>query len=136
MKAEPVYPCCGHCEHDPGDPPHAGEPCCAGGCPGGVPIGAVVTLRNGREVPRALVTPVLLSLEALLGRHPVALFELAALARDPSHALFGNTGQVLAELGLTEDGKLHDAVRDIVLAAIDGEGFDLRLVSPCGGEGK
>ena len=97
---------------------------------------STVALRTGREVPDGLVQPVLLSLGLLAEHSPVALYELAMLARDPWHRLFGNTGQLLTELGLVDQaGKLHDATRDVVLATVEGDGLDMCLVSPYAAEG-
>lgn len=49
-------------------------------------------LRTGAEVPDGAVMPAVLTMELLAEKNPVALYELAELARDPSHELFGNTG--------------------------------------------
>jgi hypothetical protein len=88
-------------------------------------------LRTGTEVPDGLTAPTMLSLEKLWEENPVALYELVQLARDSSHVLFGGTGGVLRKLALIEpDGELHGVTRDIVLAATEGNGFDLCLRSP------
>ena len=91
----------------------------------------MTVLRTGAEVPEGLAPVVMISLELLMNGNPVALYELAQLARDPSHRLFGNTGEVLRSLNLVDaGGKVHDATRAVVLAATDGDGSDLRLRSP------
>ncbi len=95
------------------------------------PEPAIVTLRTGAEVPRPLVNVTLIALERLMDTYPVAVHEAVLVARDPAHVPFGNTGAALRELHLlSEDGTMHDATRDIILAATGGEDFDLRLVSP------
>ena len=91
----------------------------------------VITLRTGAEVPEPVITPVTLALHALEDSNPIALYEAACMARDRSYVPFGNTGAVLEGIGLLQrGGTMHDATRDVILAAIDGEDLDLRLVSP------
>ena len=90
-----------------------------------------VTLRTGEEVPTSLVNVLMLSLKTLAEQNPIALYELVEISRDPKHKLFGNTGGILRDLNLIEaDGKPHDMTRLIVLAAAEGEGLELKLVSP------
>lgn len=90
-----------------------------------------VTLKTGVELPEAIVATGMLSLEHLIHSNPIAFFELVAVCRDLNHQIFGNAGDVLSGLALLElDGRPHDAIRDIVLAATEGEGLGLRLGSP------
>jgi hypothetical protein len=90
-----------------------------------------VTLRTGGEVPGPVVLTVCLALENLMDTHPVALYEAVEMARDRAHVPFGNTGGALRGIGLLQhDGAMHDVTRDVILACADGDGFDLRLVSP------
>ena len=70
-------------------------------------------LRNGTEVPAALVPTVMLSLDLLLEKAPVALYELVMKCRDPEHVIFGNCGDKITDVGLLE-----------------GDGFDMRLRDP------
>jgi hypothetical protein len=91
----------------------------------------MTVLRTGAEVPDGITRAVLLSLKRLMTKNPVALFELAELARDPSHRLAGGAGTVLRDLSLADEGgNLHDSVRAVVLAAVDGEGTGMYLRSP------
>jgi hypothetical protein len=88
-------------------------------------------LKNGSYVPVPVANVIYLSLQSLSKQNPIALYELAMKARDNNHRLFGNTGEVLKELALLDsDGSIHDLTRDVVLSAIEGEGLDLKLVSP------
>ena len=90
-----------------------------------------VMLRTGEEVPTQIVNIVMLSLKTLAKQNPIAFYELVAISRNPRHKLFGNAGEVLRGLNLIEaDGQPHDATRLIVLAAAEGNGFELKLVSP------
>lgn len=90
-----------------------------------------VILKTGVEVPRAFVEVATGSLESLLESYPIAFYELVMLCRDSNHELFGNTDEILRVHGLIEaDDQPHDIIRLVVLASVDGEGLDLKLVSP------
>ena len=92
----------------------------------------VVTLRTGAEVPEPLVKTALIAIARLNEINPVALIEAYEVARDKTHPPFGNTGEVLREIGLLErDGTMHDGTRDVLLATVaDFEDYDFHLVSP------
>jgi len=91
----------------------------------------MIKLRTGKEVPEPNVKVVMISLNGLMTSNPIALYELVMLCRDKKHQLFGNTGEVLKSYALIEpSGQPHDVIRDVVLAATEGEGLELRLVSP------
>jgi hypothetical protein len=97
----------------------------------------VVKLRNGAEVPRASVTPILLSLEALAGTDLISLYEAVEVARDRTHEPFGQTGERLTEAGLLErDGAMHGVTRDVILASVAGSGDSLQFVDPYASEEK
>jgi hypothetical protein len=92
-------------------------------------------LKNGATVPEVLVSPTMIALEGLLSANPVAFYELTELARDETHELFGNTGEVLESFGLIQRrnavlGKIHDAVRDIVISATENGQFGSPLKEP------
>lgn len=91
----------------------------------------MTVLRNGRDVPGPVVRVTVLSMERLLENNPVAFVEAVEVARDPSHRPWGQTGKVLAGAGLTgAGGRMHGAMRDVILACTEGDGAGLRLVSP------
>ncbi len=88
-------------------------------------------LRTGEEVPTPLVGTVMLALETLIEKNPIAFYELVQISRNPKHKLFGNTGDILSNLALIDaNGQPCDATRLIVLAATEGEGLALKLVQP------
>lgn len=93
-----------------------------------------VMLRNGYEHAEPLVRVTLMSLRSLMEENPVAFYELVALCRDSTHKLFGNTTVVLRDLSLIEGegfpATVHDAIREITLAATEGELLELRMVNP------
>jgi hypothetical protein len=91
----------------------------------------LVRLRTGKEVPDVLVSTTMLSLKTLLNEHPIAFYELVMLCRDENHVCFGNSGMWLQGEGLIEaNGRPHECVQDIVLAAAEGEGLALALRNP------
>ena len=88
-------------------------------------------LRTGEEVPAALASVVMISLETLMKQNPIAFYELVQISRNPKHKLFGNTADVLRQSALIEtNGQPCDATRLIVLAATEGEELTLKLVQP------
>jgi hypothetical protein len=91
----------------------------------------LMTLRNGSEAAESAVRVIMISLDELLAKEPIAFYELAAVCRDPQHVIFGNCAGKLRERGLLESsGKPHGLVRDVVLSAVAGEGGDMHLQSP------
>jgi hypothetical protein len=102
-----------------------------------MPKGESMKLRNGIEEASPFVVRVQKSLEDLLkdGQLTV-LIDLVALCRDPAHGLFGPTARILIEKDLIEETncfpghKVRAYIRNIVLACVEGDGVDMRLVSP------
>jgi len=91
----------------------------------------VVRLKNGTEEFKPLVCGTMLTLHSLLKEQPVAFYELVMKCRDIGHSFFGNAGEHLRSAGLVdENGEIHDSTKNIVLSAIQGEGFGLYLVNP------
>lgn len=91
----------------------------------------LVRLRTGAEVAPPLVITITVALDRLMNTHPVAVYEAVQIARDPAHVPFGKTGPALEELNLIDRrGVMHDATRDVILAATEGDGFDIGFVNP------
>lgn len=72
---------------------------------------------------------------------PLVIYELAELAKDRNHVVWGSLGEDACSLGLLQHTgvepksapgayQLHDSIRNILLNATEGEGLELRLVSP------
>ncbi len=95
-------------------------------------------LKNGSEEFKPLVQVTMASLSKLAETNPIAFYELVMKCRDQGHELFGNAGEVLKSLALIEDarGSVHDSIRNVVLSAVEGDGFDMTLGSPFVEEGK
>ena len=90
-----------------------------------------VTLKNGTEEVEPFVRRTMLSLRRLMESNVIALYELRERCRDPQHKLSGNTEKVLEDCGLLEpDSGVHSSIRRIVNLAVEGEGLEMKLVSP------
>lgn len=89
----------------------------------------VTTLRTGIEMPTPLARSIYLNLDSLMEKNPIAFFELVTLARDPGHQLFPGTEPALKNLSFLDgSGHLHRACRDLVLAAVEGQGEAMALL--------
>jgi hypothetical protein len=90
-----------------------------------------VVLKNGAEEAEPLVNVTFHSLSHLAEQYPIVFYELVELCRDPSHKLFGNTGEELKIRSLIQnDCSVHSSIRNIVLSSVEGEGFDMTLMNP------
>lgn len=89
-----------------------------------------ITLTGGVITSHALVACMMLTLQALFDEQPIAFYELVARCRQPEHPLLGGSVAVLEHCGLLDHGTVPDAVREVVLAAVDGDALGLRLTSP------
>lgn len=86
-----------------------------------------VKLKNGSLVSKVCVVTTMMNLKLLLESNPIAFYELVMKCRDSDHVFFGNTEEVLKGLALKPD---NSVVKNIVLSAVEGEEFDMRLNSP------
>lgn len=92
----------------------------------------IVTLKNGTEEAKGLVQVTRISLEKLFEQQPVAFCELVACCKERGHKPQGNTGETLQSLALLQpDNSPHGSIRNIVLSAVEGDGLEMKLVSPC-----
>lgn len=92
----------------------------------------MIVLKNGAKEPEPSVVVITTNLRLLLNSASgaIALYELAQLCKDEKHRLFGTTGKILEQFRLIENGYVHDTTRNIVLSSVEGEGLQMRLVSP------
>jgi hypothetical protein len=73
----------------------------------------------GKHVASPVVQLTYMALADLMAEHPVAFYESVAVARDPQHKPWGNTGETLAALGLVDtSGKMHGDVRTVICASV------------------
>lgn len=90
-----------------------------------------VRLKNGTTALQVAVASTLSTLEVLRDNHPLALFDLVMFARDPGDTLDRDTLQMMKKFSLVdESGAMPRDVRNVVLSAAEGDGLNMRLVSP------
>lgn len=87
-----------------------------------------VQLRTGIEVHRALVTVLTVALRHALRNEPLTLLDAVEMAHTERLQPF--SAARLEALGFTQSGQMRAATRDVVLAATEGRGMDIRLVDP------
>ena len=91
----------------------------------------MVTLKNHTEEALSLVNVTMMSLRSLMKKSPMALYELVMKCKDNGHVCFGNTGKNLRNLSLVQaNGLVHGSIKNIVLSAVEGDGFDMVLTNP------
>jgi hypothetical protein len=91
----------------------------------------MVMLKNGATVAKPIALVVMLSLKTLLEKDPISFYELVMKCRDSKHSLWGGVDKKLQELKLlASDGNVDRSIKDIVLSAVTGVDFDMRLGSP------
>ena len=94
-------------------------------------LSPVFKLKNGAEEVKPLVAVTVMALERVLEDRPFAFYDLVRKVRDSRHEIFAPSMEYLTKRGLLEpNGSVHDSVRNIVLSAVTGEGFDLILGNP------
>lgn len=87
-------------------------------------------LKTGAVVPEPAVRTVMALLEELEA-DPVLFHEAVMKAREPGRRLFGNAGSRLMAMGvLDEELHMHALTRDVIAAAVTGDGFAMKLGSP------
>ncbi|MFA5143843.1 MAG: hypothetical protein WC522_06740 [Candidatus Omnitrophota bacterium] len=92
-----------------------------------------VILKNGAFAYRDGINAVMVALQHLLESRPELFVELVRKARNPDHKIWGgaeNENHLKILNMLQSNGQLHDLTRNILLSAIEGEGLNMRLVSP------
>lgn len=90
----------------------------------------LIALKNGSSEPSPLVASTLLSLRSMMLQEPIAFYEAVQIARNPSHVPFGNAAEKIDAYGLLQGGRMHESVRNIIQAAVEGDDFTLKLVRP------
>ncbi len=92
----------------------------------------MVKLRNSKiEELRTLVSVIYMSLEKLLEEQPTAFYDIVMMARDKNYKPFGKNGEVLAQLVLiNKDNSMHDSIKNIILASVEGDMMEMKLVNP------
>lgn len=91
----------------------------------------LIKLKNGQQEEDGMVASVMMALRSLLEDHPIAFYELVTKCRDSRYKPFGKSPEVLKATGLLDaTGNVHGSIKNIVLSAVTGEGFEMALGSP------
>ena len=91
---------------------------------------ATVKLHTGTEVSSIILTTATMNLELLKNTNPIVFYELVSVARDPTHAWFGNSEQDCRDRSLHPE---QPANRDIILASVTGDAMAMRMCNPITG---
>jgi hypothetical protein len=93
-----------------------------------------VKLKNGTEEAKVAVSAIMLSIKSL---SPIDVYELAMKCRDRKHQIWEPSRKPLQDLKLVaaDGSSIHETIRNIVLSAIEGEGFDMTIGSPVADSG-
>ena len=93
--------------------------------------GEIFQLKNGAEELKVFVAATMLVLGRLADEEPVAALDLVMKCRDSSYQFFGDSEETLQARKLVEKhGTIHLPIRNVVLSAFEGDGFDMVLGSP------
>lgn len=96
----------------------------------------MVKLRTGYEAVKPVLIATKMSIDALLEKGMAgftALYDLREIAKDSSYIqkVFPSNLKMLQDLALVDgNGTVHDEIRQVVLALIDGDGIDMKIVNP------
>lgn len=91
----------------------------------------VVKLRNGSEEFGPAVYTTVLVLKKLSQNAPAYLFELVCKCRDQDYQFSGDAETRLKALAIVEsDGSITNTVKNVVLSAVEGDGFKMKFVNP------
>ena len=89
-----------------------------------------VLLKNGSEEADGMVHATMVVLRGLIRNDPLAMFELVEVCKDPEYVLTPHAKTALTVAAMIGDGGVRGSIRNIVLSAVSGEGFDAVLGSP------
>jgi len=87
-------------------------------------------LKNGTEEVQPLVKVTMMTLNRLVGKYPLAAYDLVELCKSTQYKPLGDSNSILEKYCLIINGEVHDSIKNIVLSAFEGEGINLKLTSP------
>ena len=91
----------------------------------------IVTLRNGLAVPELSVKTITATLLTLAANCPAEFYGLVDVCKNEDYQLSEITKERLITKRLIDDnGRPYNKVKTIVLASIEGEGTEIKIVSP------
>lgn len=90
-----------------------------------------VELTTGKREHAGLVSMVHMALSDAFARDPLMAYDVVMRAREPNYKFFGSAEERAKRLAILDDnGVMHGSVRNIILAAVTGDGLDMQLHSP------
>ncbi|HUD02610.1 MAG TPA: hypothetical protein VMR46_01130 [Candidatus Paceibacterota bacterium] len=94
----------------------------------------MLALKNGSSVPKPAVIAIMMSVNSLweegLGGM-CAVIDLVDRCKNPNHKIADDVMLQLKASRLIEpEGRIHEAVKDVVLSATEGEGVEMTIGSP------
>ena len=95
----------------------------------------MMRLRNGSEAPDIIIAAAMTALERLAGQGlpgMLALDEMTRFCREACPPSAQSMRLLVAARLVSEEGMVHDVIRNVVLSAVEGHGLELRLGSPMG----
>lgn len=87
-------------------------------------------LKNGEVVPMSMVIHTMNVLDHLMKSNMLAFFELTKQAKDPKYILSDSIKTTVENLALTQNDIIKSTVKDVLLSAINSDGFDMKLYDP------
>lgn len=89
-------------------------------------------LRNGVEAATAVVVVTFTHLKKMFHEEPLCFWDAVMIARDPNYQPFGTNGHKLVGWGILDNDEktMHAAIREVILAAVEGDGLEMKLVNP------
>lgn len=91
----------------------------------------IVQLRTGIEAHGALVAVLTLAIRRALRDEPLTLVDAVEMAHTGQPQAY--SADRLEALGFTQQGRMHESTRDVILAATKGRDLNIVLVDPVAG---
>ncbi len=94
----------------------------------------MLKLKNGSEAPESAVETIMIYLELLMSKDPIALYSLVQEYKNPKKTRVVQSSlyeQIEGQLGLADYRQEKEIFKNIILSAVQGDGvLDMRLNSP------
>ncbi len=79
------------------------------------PSSDLIKLKNNSELPGSLFRAIIMNLQTLRTKNPIAFIELVQKCRDSKHEMFSNTMEAAQKLLLiSHDGEIHRHIKDVI----------------------
>ncbi|OGG60659.1 hypothetical protein A2765_03745 [Candidatus Kaiserbacteria bacterium RIFCSPHIGHO2_01_FULL_56_24] len=94
----------------------------------------MLALNNGSSEPKTAVIATMMSLKGLWDKGIpgiCAVSDLYERCQNPKHSIANDELKALKDLALIQpNGRVHDTTKNVVLSAITGKSFDIKMGSP------